>query len=96
MTRDPIVVALREVAQTKHLVQAFLLASKSIDYIAAEAVLQALDQKVRTLGKVQARLMGQCSNSDAIIAFPGCETYPRGQAKPSRHSRGRGLVKATD
>ena len=61
MISDPLDIALREVAETKYLLQAFITSSESFDHLRAKATLQELQTKVRTLGKLQARLSAQQS-----------------------------------
>lgn len=72
MTSDPVAIALREIAETKHLVEALVL-TRTVDYLTAEAILEQLDRKVRRLGKIEARLMEECRTSDRIVVFPGSE-----------------------
>lgn len=61
MSSDPIDLALREVAETKHLLESLIAASEGFDYLRAKAVIEELRLKVRALGKVQARLAARQS-----------------------------------
>jgi hypothetical protein len=59
MISDPIDIAMREVAETRYLVEAFITSSETFDHLRAKATLQELRTKVRALGKLQARLSAQ-------------------------------------
>jgi hypothetical protein len=61
MISNPIDIAMREVAETRYLVEAFITSSESFDHLRAKATLQELQTKVRSLGKLQARLSAQQS-----------------------------------
>ncbi len=56
MNMDNLALALREVTETKNLVASLLVSSESFDYAQARLALKALNQKVRDLSRVQARL----------------------------------------
>ncbi len=71
MSADPIDIALREVIETRRLVEGLITSSESFDYIRAKAVLQELRLKAKVLGRVQAELMAQrAPASDRVIPFP--------------------------
>jgi len=46
---DPLAIALKEIAETKSLLQSLLKSSESFDYLHAQAVLKELNRKVRDL-----------------------------------------------
>lgn len=56
MNTDHLALALREITETKNLVESLLLSSESFDYAQAKIVLKSLQQKARELSKLQARL----------------------------------------
>ena len=71
MNADPLELALREVTDTKRLLDALISASESFDYIRAKATLEELRLKVRVLGRVQAELSAERASADSlIIPFP--------------------------
>lgn len=78
MIADPVDVALREVAETKHLLEALITASESFDYARAKATLEELRTKVRALGKLQARLVARQSvqMQERIVRFPSVNAEP--------------------
>jgi hypothetical protein len=81
MTPDPIELALREIADTKHLLEALITSSEAFDYPSAKVALGTLRKKVRTLGRLQAELSAQRGlTSDIIIRFPeaGVPDWPPG------------------
>lgn len=75
MISDPLDLALREIAATRHLVEALVTSSESFDYLRARATLQELQAKVRVLAKLQARLCAQQSAhmQERIVQFPALE-----------------------
>ena len=50
---DPLAIALKEIAETKSLLQSLLKSSESFDYPQAKAVLKELDRKVRDLTRTR-------------------------------------------
>jgi hypothetical protein len=48
--------ALREITETKNLLQSLIVSSESFDYPKAKLVLKALHQKARDLGRLQAKM----------------------------------------
>jgi hypothetical protein len=62
MISDPLEIALREVAETRCLLEALISASECVDPFRAQATLQELRTKVRSLGKLHAKLSAQQSN----------------------------------
>jgi hypothetical protein len=71
MNCDPLEVALREVTDTKRLLDALITSSESFDYLRAKATLEELRLKVRVLSRVQAELSAcQVAIPDHIIPFP--------------------------
>ncbi|MHC1766394.1 MAG: hypothetical protein AB9869_19190 [Verrucomicrobiia bacterium] len=71
MNPDPLRIALREIADTKRLLESLITASESFDYFRAKAVLQELRLKVRTLGRFETELSTQQPvDPERIIRFP--------------------------
>jgi hypothetical protein len=71
MNPAPVELALRHVAETKHLVASLITSSESFDYARAKAILGELEVKVRTLGRVQAKLTRQIGlPPERVIRFP--------------------------
>ncbi len=71
MNPDPVQLALREIADTKRLLENLITSSDSFDYIRAKAVLQELRLKVRTLGRFEMELSAQQPvEPGRIIQFP--------------------------
>ena len=56
MKSDPLTVALRSVAETKHLLEALLIASETFEYKKAEKTLALLLKKMKELGRLQAEM----------------------------------------
>jgi hypothetical protein len=50
---DPLAIALKEIAETKSLLQSLLKSSESFDYSQARAVLKELERKVRDLTRTR-------------------------------------------
>ena len=72
MNSDPLELALREVTDTKRLLEALITSSESFDYRRAKATLQELNVKVRTLSRMQAEFIGGRGLApERIIPFPG-------------------------
>ena len=71
MSREPMEIALREITDTKRLLEALITSSQSFDYVRAKAILEELRLKVKVLGRFQAELMTQQPPvSEHIIPFP--------------------------
>jgi hypothetical protein len=71
MQSDSIELALRQVCETKHLVEGLLVSSESFDYVRAKAVLEQLKIKVKILGKIESDLETQRRPlSEVIVRFP--------------------------
>lgn len=72
MNPEPVIVAFREVAETRHLLETLITSSESFDYFRAKAVLLQLREKVRVLAALQAELSSHASPSASgcIIPFP--------------------------
>lgn len=68
MSEMPLDLALREIGETRHLLQGLITSSESFDYRAAKAALKKLDQKVRKLGRIQSRLQGQAASAPNVQA----------------------------
>jgi hypothetical protein len=52
---DPLAIALREIAETKSLLQSLLQSSEAFDYPQAKIVLKELNRKVRDLARTQSQ-----------------------------------------
>ena len=77
MSSDPIDIALREITETKHLLQALIKSSESFDHDTARIVLECLQKKVRHLGKLQAELSAQREVlPDGVLQFPASLSRP--------------------
>ena len=61
MKSEPVSVALRHVAETKHLLESLIHSSESFDYPQAKVAIGKLQQKIKQLGKLQTELQGQTS-----------------------------------
>ncbi len=55
MNIDPLATALKEINETKDLVQSLIVSSESFDYLKAKAALRELSRKVRELDRLRAR-----------------------------------------
>jgi len=55
MHTDPLSIALKEVIETKELVESLTTSSESFDYLGAKAALKELNRKIRDLAKAKAR-----------------------------------------
>jgi len=68
---DPVDVALREIGETKRLLELLITSSESFDYPRAKAALVELQGKVKALGKMKARLSERCTPVlQQVIPFP--------------------------
>jgi hypothetical protein len=71
MNFDPIEIALREITDTKRLVERLLTRSESFDYVGAKATLVELRLKLKALSRAQAELIALRSPPpEYIIPFP--------------------------
>ena len=71
MSADPIDIALREVTDTRRLLEALLTSSESFDYRRAKATLEELRLKAKVLGRIEADLVARRSPiPERIIPFP--------------------------
>ena len=55
MKSDPVFVALRNVAETKQLLESLIFSSESFDYQKAKIALGKLERKIKQLGKLQSK-----------------------------------------
>lgn len=53
MKSDPLTTALRNVAETKYLLESLLYSSESFDYTRAKKAIGLLDRKIKVLGRLQ-------------------------------------------
>jgi len=56
MNADPLALAVREIAESKDILQSLILSSESFDYPKAKLALKKLQQKIRILEKLQTSL----------------------------------------
>lgn len=56
MKSDPLTVALRSVAETKHLLEALLISSETFECKKAKKTLSLLHQKMKEMGRLQAEM----------------------------------------
>ncbi|MDB6030076.1 MAG: hypothetical protein JWM16_414 [Verrucomicrobiales bacterium] len=59
MNTDPLTLALREIAETRGLLENLITSSESFDYPQAKLALTKLNRKVRDLARVQTKLQAQ-------------------------------------
>lgn len=78
LSHEPMEIALREITDTKRLLEALVTSSESFDYVRAKATLEELRLKVKVLGRLQAELIAlQPPVSEHIIPFPFNESRAR-------------------
>lgn len=71
MSAEPLDIAIREITETRRLLEALITSSESFDYTRAKATLEELRLKAKILGRIQADLMGQSRPlPDGVIPFP--------------------------
>jgi hypothetical protein len=74
MTSDPLELALREISDTRRLLDALITSSESFDYVRAKATLEELRLKARVLAGIEAELTGRRGPAqNHIIPFPFTE-----------------------
>jgi hypothetical protein len=56
MKADPVSLALRNVVETKYLLESLIRSSESFDYPQAKAALKKLERKIKELSKLQGQL----------------------------------------
>ena len=54
MNTDPLSTAIKEISETKHLLESLLIASENFDYPKAKLAVRSLHRKVRDLAKLEA------------------------------------------
>lgn len=64
---DPLSLALREITETRRLLEGLITSSESFDYPKAKVALRELNQKVRELRKLEARLLADLQSADPNI-----------------------------
>jgi hypothetical protein len=64
---DPLSLALREITETRRLLETLITSSEGFDYPKAKVALQELNRKVRDLAKLEGRLGAQLKPSDPKI-----------------------------
>jgi hypothetical protein len=70
MCPDPIELALREIAETKDLLEALTTSSEFFNYAGAKAAIELLQNKVRRLGIVQTELSARrAAQARRILEF---------------------------
>jgi hypothetical protein len=70
MNIDVLTMALREIAETRALLECVILSSEKFDYPKAKLALASLDKKVRDLSKIQTRLQEIHRERDPILVMP--------------------------
>ena len=71
---DPLAIALREIAETKSLLQSLLKSSENFDYPKAKLALRELTKKVQALSKAKAKfetLLKQREPNIRLVDFRG-------------------------
>jgi len=77
MNSDPLELALREIADTKRLLEQLITSSETFDYPQAKATLEELQAKVKLLGRTKAALLDlRPEPLCTIIPFPGLHGSP--------------------
>jgi hypothetical protein len=67
MNPDPLSLALREITETRRLLEGLITSSESFDYPKAKVALRELNRKVRELTKLEGRLLADLKPSDPKI-----------------------------
>jgi len=67
MNNDPLGLALQEITETKMLLELLITSSESFDYLEARVALKKLNQKVRHLGRMQAKMTADVALSSPNI-----------------------------
>lgn len=55
MNNQPLAVALRELVETRKLVEGIVISSENFDYMKAKGAIATLERKIKRLGKLQAQ-----------------------------------------
>lgn len=56
MNNQPLAVALREIVETRKLVEGIVISSENFDYMKAKRAIATLERKIKRLGRLQAQL----------------------------------------
>ena len=67
MKNDPLSTALKEITETREMIQSLIVSSESFDYLKAKAALRGLTRKVRHLGRVQAEFQARQKSREPNI-----------------------------
>jgi hypothetical protein len=67
MNPDPLSLALREITETRRLLETLITSSETFDYPKAKVALRELDRKVRELANLEGRLVAELKPSDPKI-----------------------------
>jgi hypothetical protein len=67
MTPEPLALALREITDTRRLLETLITSSETFDYPKAKVALRELDRKVRDLAKLEGRLQAKAPPADPKI-----------------------------
>ena len=70
MNIDVLSMALREIAETRALLECLILSSEKFDYPKAKLTLASLDKKLRDLTKIQSRLQEIHRQRDPLLVMP--------------------------
>ena len=79
MNMDPLSTALKEIIETKDLVESLLISSENFDYLKAKDALKQLNHKVRDLAKARAAfesLQRSRLPNIYVVDFNGPQTAP--------------------
>ena len=66
MNSDPIDIALRNISETRQMLERLITSSESFDYVQAKAALQELQKKVKTLAHLQNELTARRNRTPNI------------------------------
>jgi hypothetical protein len=70
MNTDPLTLALREIAETRGLLETLITSSESFDYPQAKIALTKLNRKVRDLARLQSKLQEKHRSRFPEICMP--------------------------
>ncbi|HUR47717.1 MAG TPA: hypothetical protein VMZ27_17670 [Candidatus Saccharimonadales bacterium] len=70
MNIDPLTMALREIAETRALLECLITSSEGFDYPKAKVALAGLDKKIRELTRIQSRLQEIHRERDPLLVMP--------------------------
>ncbi len=77
MKSDPLTVALRSVAETKHLLEALLISSETFEYNKAKKTISLLHKKMKELGRLQAEMEAQVQVREPNVRVVNFRATPK-------------------